>query len=95
MWKPEHRRAASRSGLRYPSDLTDGEWAMVEPQIPPASRGGRPRDVDLREVLNAIFYAPWIIHLQDLERKDVRTEAAARRSRRPSSRDPRQRNLDL
>jgi transposase len=56
MWKPEHRRAASRSGLRYPSDLTDGEWALVEPQIPPARRGGRPRDVDLREVLNAIFY---------------------------------------
>jgi transposase len=56
MWKPEHRRAASRSGLRYPSDLTDDEWALVEPQIPPARRGGRPRDVDLREVLNAIFY---------------------------------------
>ena len=56
MWKPEHRRAADRRGLRYPSDLTDGEWALVAPLIPPAKRGGRPRKVDVREVLNAIFY---------------------------------------
>ena len=40
----------------YPSDLTDAEWALVEPAIPPAKRGGRPRDVNVREVLNAIFY---------------------------------------
>jgi len=56
MWTPEHRRAANRFGLRYPSDLTDAEWALVEPQIPPAKRGGRRRTVDTREVLNAIFY---------------------------------------
>lgn len=56
MWKPEHRRAADRRGLRYPSDLTDPEWALVEPLIPPARRGGRPRKVDVREVLNAVFY---------------------------------------
>ncbi|MGA7532941.1 MAG: IS5 family transposase [Pseudolabrys sp.] len=56
MWKPEHRQAAERHGLRYPSDLTDAEWAVVEPMIPPAKRGGRPRDVNVREVLNAIFY---------------------------------------
>jgi Putative transposase of IS4/5 family (DUF4096) len=57
MWKPEHRRAAERRGLRYPSDLTDAEWALVEPMIPPAKRGGRRREVNVREVLNAIFYA--------------------------------------
>jgi transposase len=56
MWKPEHRAAADRRELRYPSDLTDGEWALVEPLIPPAKHGGRKRSVDLREVLNAIFY---------------------------------------
>jgi transposase len=56
MWKPEHRRAADRRGLRYPSDMTDGEWVLVEPLIPPAKRGGRKRSVDVREVLNAIFY---------------------------------------
>src|SRR5947207_12766087 len=56
MWKPEHRRAAERRGLRYPSDLTDAEWAQVEPMIPPAKRGGRRREVNIREVLNAIFY---------------------------------------
>jgi transposase len=56
MWKPEHRRAAARPGLRYPSDLTDAEWALIASQIPPAKRGGRRREVDVREVLNAIFY---------------------------------------
>src|SRR5271163_2971235 len=56
MWKPEHRLAADRHGLRYPSDLSDGEWALISSLIPPARRGGRKRSVDVREVLNAIFY---------------------------------------
>ena len=59
MWKPEHRRAADRRGLRYDSDLTDAEWALVEPLIRPAKRGGRPRTVNVREVLNAVFYVLW------------------------------------
>jgi len=41
---------------RYPSDLTDEQWALLEPLIPPAKRGGRPRKVDMREVLNTLFY---------------------------------------
>ena len=41
---------------RYPSDLADVEWALVSPLIQPARRGGRKRSVDVREVLNAIFY---------------------------------------
>ena len=56
MWTEDHRRAADRRGLRYPSDLTDAEWDLVKPFIRPAKRGGRPRSVDIREVLNAIFY---------------------------------------
>ena len=56
MWTPEHRRAADRGGLRYPSDLTDAEWSLVAPMIPPAKRGGRRREVSVREVLNGIFY---------------------------------------
>ena len=56
MWKTEHRVVADRRGLRYPSDLTDAEWALIVPFIPPAKRGGRKRTVDVREVLNAIFY---------------------------------------
>lgn len=59
MWKPEHRKAAERRGLRYPSDLTDAEWVLVAPLIPPAKTGGRRRTVDVREVLNAIFYVLW------------------------------------
>ena len=57
MWKPEHRRAAERRGLRYPSDLTDAEWALVEPMIPPAKRGGASaRGECVARLLNAIFY---------------------------------------
>ena len=41
---------------RYPSDLADQEWALLEPLLPPAKPGGRPRSVDLREILNAISY---------------------------------------
>lgn len=41
---------------RYPSDLTDAQWARIAPLIPPAKPGGRPRGVDMREVLNGIFY---------------------------------------
>jgi hypothetical protein len=37
MWKPEHRRAADRRGLRYPSDPSDAEWALVEPLMAVAS----------------------------------------------------------
>jgi putative transposase len=40
----------------YESDLTDGQWELVAPLIPAARPGGRPRSVDLREVLNGILY---------------------------------------
>lgn len=40
----------------YTSDLTDAEWAQVEPLLPPEKPVGRAREVDLREVLNAIYY---------------------------------------
>lgn len=40
----------------YPSDLSDAEWQAIEPHLGPAKFGGRPRTVDLREILNAIFY---------------------------------------
>ena len=40
----------------YPSDLTDAQWALLEPLIPPAEPGGRRRTVDVRAVLDGIFY---------------------------------------
>jgi len=40
----------------YPTDLTDEQWKIVQPKIPPAKPGGRPRKTDVREVMNAIFY---------------------------------------
>jgi putative transposase len=40
----------------YTSDLSDAEWAILEPLIPPAKPGGRPRSVNMRHILNGIFY---------------------------------------
>ena len=50
MWTAANRGQYERRGQRYPSDLTDEEWSLVEPHLPPARR------VDRREVLNAILY---------------------------------------
>src|SRR5512135_1732217 len=41
---------------RYPSDLTQTQWTRLKPQLPPAKPGGRPREVNRREVLNGLFY---------------------------------------
>ena len=46
----------ARKTGRYPSDLTDEEWAQVAPLMPSPSRRGRPREVDLREVIDALRY---------------------------------------
>jgi len=56
MWTTENRPQYDRKGLRYPSDLTDAEWDLVKPLIPPAKRGGRKREVVVRDVLNGILY---------------------------------------
>lgn len=40
----------------YPSDLSDSQWSLIEPLIPPAAPGGRPRKVDMRAVINGILY---------------------------------------
>lgn len=56
MWTVENRSRYDRSKLRYPSDLTDAEWALVAPLIPPAKKGGNKRTVDVREVVNGIMY---------------------------------------
>jgi transposase len=56
MWTVENRARYERRGLRYPTDLTDTEWALVAPHIRPAKRGGRPRTVNVREVMSAVLY---------------------------------------
>jgi len=56
MWTNENRAKYNRDKLRYPSDVTDEEWAYVEPLIPPAKRGGRRREADMREVFNGVMY---------------------------------------
>ena len=56
MWTDENRPRYNRDKLRYPSDLTDEEWALVEPLIPPGKRGGGKRTVVTREVMNGVMY---------------------------------------
>jgi len=46
----------SRPRCGYPSDLTDAQWQIIEPLLPPPKPGGRPRTVNLGAVVNAIFY---------------------------------------
>jgi transposase len=56
MWMTENRDDYDRRHLRYPSDLTDAEWAHVAPVIPPAKRGGNKRTVDVRAVVDGLMY---------------------------------------
>ena len=55
-WTETTRPKYCRDGLRYASDLTDEEWAVIEPYMPPPCKRGRPRTTPLREVVNALFY---------------------------------------
>jgi transposase len=56
MWTNKNRERYDRSKLRYPSDLTDDEWNLVELLIPPGKRGGAKRTVIMREVVNGLMY---------------------------------------
>ena len=58
MWTPTTRRKHSRDGLRYETDLTEGEWRVIEPYLPPAEGRGRPRKWPIREIVNACETAP-------------------------------------
>src|SRR5471032_2302201 len=55
-WTETTRAEYQRDGLRYASDMTDAEWALIARRLPPRRRLGRPREVDLRKVLQAILY---------------------------------------
>lgn len=56
MWTIKNRATYNRDHLRYPSDVTDEEWAHIAPLIPPAKRGGRRRTTKMRETFNAIMF---------------------------------------
>ena len=56
MWTIKNRARYNRDHLRSPSDVTEEEWAVIAPLIPPARRGGRKRSVDIREVFNGVLY---------------------------------------
>jgi transposase len=55
-WTEITRAEYRRDGLRYASDMTDAEWALIARRFPPRRRLGRPRTTDLRRVVEAILY---------------------------------------
>lgn len=55
-WDETTRKKYARNCCRYASDLTDAEWALIEPNIPPSNRMGRPRKWPMREIMNALLY---------------------------------------
>src|SRR5260370_2735230 len=55
MWTETTRRKYAREGRRYASDLTDAEWGLIDPHMPAAKPLGRPRETELRAVLDAIL----------------------------------------
>ena len=55
-WNETTREQYRRSSERFETDVTDAEWAVIEPLLPPPSRLGRKRSTDLREVFNAIRF---------------------------------------
>ena len=64
MWTDEHRKTYRREWGGFPSNLTDPEWMVLEPLIPDATPGGRPRKTNMRLAMNAILYllrtgCPW------------------------------------
>ena len=56
MWTAENRCAYERKAQRYPSDLTDEEWALVEPHLPPPRQRSRHKSPERRDVLDAVLY---------------------------------------
>ena len=56
MWTDTAREQFAREGLRLPSDLTDAEWAVLEPLLPPRSQRGRPPVWGYREIVEALLY---------------------------------------
>lgn len=64
MWTEDHRTTHRQSGVGFPSNLSDAQWARLEVLIPPAKPGGRPRKTDMRAAMDALFYllrtgCPW------------------------------------
>src|SRR5258708_2713116 len=55
-WTEITREQYRRDGLRYASDTTDAEWKLIEPLMPAPSRRGRPREISLRVIMNAMLY---------------------------------------
>jgi transposase len=56
VWSEITRRQYRREGLRYASDTTDGDWAMIAVRLPGPPRRGRARWTDMRAVVDAILY---------------------------------------
>jgi len=59
MWTSDTRSEHDRDDLRYPSNLTDAEWAILEPMLPPPAKTGRKRGWPMREIINRSALSNW------------------------------------
>ena len=85
MWTDENRGRYDRTGLGYPSDLTDAEWEIIAPLVPPAKPGGNKRTVVVREVVNGLMYilgtgCQWAALPKDLPPRSTVNDYFRRRS---------------
>jgi transposase len=74
MWTETTRHQYRREDLRYASDMTDAEWTLIEPHMPMQKQLGRPRKVQLREVVEALLYilrtaCPWRLLPRDFPKR--------------------------
>jgi transposase len=77
MWTTENRHRYDRDELRYPSDLTDAEWQLINPLILPPKRGGGKRTVNIREVVNGVMYELLSLSSWEASRNELGGERGA------------------
>jgi transposase len=56
MWTEDNRKTYEHKTARYPSDLTDAEWALIEPFLPPPTKSRRHKALERRNIMDGIFY---------------------------------------
>jgi Putative transposase of IS4/5 family (DUF4096) len=85
MWTPETRARHKRDHLRYGSDLSDEEWQLIAPFMPPPAKTGRRRVWPMREMLNAILYILSVVGGSSRSSACARVIQAGMQATNPSS----------
>jgi transposase len=85
-WTETTRAQYRRESLRYASDLTDAEWSLAAAHLPACALLGRPREVELRDVVDAILYiASTGCQWRQLPKVRIPTKPATNSNRKPAT----------